>query len=378
MRDYDVIVVGLGAMGSAVSYQLASRGARVLGLEQFDIPHGKGSSHGFSRVIRKAYNEHPDYVPLLHRSYELWDQLEAQSGQKILHRTGGLYMGRPESEAVAGALEAARLHKLPHELLTRTDLARRYPQFHLTDDFVGVFEPDGGFLVPELAIATHCELAMRRGAELHGHEAVTGWSVESNGVRVVTPRETYTADKIIFCGGAWSDRLVRELGVPLVVTRQTLGWLWPRKPDLFKLGTIPVWQVETGLGGQHYGFPMMPDNPGLKVALHKRMEAVDPDTVKREPMPGDEATFRPFVEKWIPDGAGPLLSLRVCLYVNSPDFHFIMDVLPGSGGRVSVACGFSGHGFKFASVVGEIMADLALRGRTELPVEFLSLARFKH
>ncbi len=373
---YDVIVVGLGAMGSAACHHLAARGVRVLGLEQFDIPHARGSSHGYSRFIRQAYFEHPDYVPLLQRSYQLWDELEAVSGQKLLHRTGGLYMGRPDAEAIAGSLSSFIQHKLPHEVLTRQQVAERYPQFHLPGDYIGLIEPEAGFLLPEKCIAAHVEVALRRGAELHGHEGVTAWDEQPDGVRVHTARGVYRADKLVFCGGAWSDRLVRDLGVPLLVTRQVLAWVWPRRPDAFALGRLPVWMIETGRGGQHYGFPMMPDNPGFKLALHRAATPTNPDTVTRDPLPGDEETYRPLLREFIPDADGQLLALRVCLYTNSPDGHFIIDRHPRHE-RVSVACGFSGHGFKFASVVGEVMADLAVRGKTDLPAAFLGLARFR-
>ena len=373
---FDAIVVGIGAMGSSACYHLARRGAAVLGLERFDIPHALGSSHGQSRMIRLAYYEHPDYVPLLRRAYELWHALETISGQKLLYLTGGLYIGEPEGELVGGSLRAAREHGLEHELLGPRELALRFPQLTIPDGCVGMLEPQAGFLLPERVVAAYAEAALRSGAELHGREAVVNWSSDAAGVTVVTTRGEYRAKHLVFCGGPWSGTLLRDLGVELTITRQVLAWVWPKEPDRFALGTLPVWAIDRGDGTLHYGFPMMQDVPGFKVAHHGRGPVTDPDKVIRDVLPGDEQTFRPILRQMIPAANGPLLSMRVCLYTNSPDSHFIIDRHPRHD-RVTIACGFSGHGFKFASVVGEILADLALQGRTELPAQFLGLARFR-
>ena len=381
MSSYDVIVVGVGAMGAAACYHLARRGVRVLGLEQFGIPHALGSSHGYSRAIRLAYYEHPDYVPLLRRAYALWHELEAASGQKLLHVTGGLYLGAPGSELVEGSLRSAREHGLPHEALTRAQVSERFPQFHgVPDDFVALWEPPAGLLLPERVVAAHAELALRHGADLRGHETVMSWEADAHGVTVRTDRAVYTAAHLILCGGAWSERLVRGLGVPLVVTRQVLGWVWPpRRPEQFDLAAgFPTWAIEDAASGSlFYGFPLLPDNPGFKIARHRPGAPTDPDTVVRHVLPGDEDDFRPGLDRFFPDVAGgPTLAVRVCLYVNSPDGHFLVDHHPEHPERVTFACGFSGHGFKFASVLGEALADLAERGATDLPVGFLGLRRF--
>lgn len=376
-KRYDVIVIGLGAMGSATCFHLARRGVRVLGLEQFEIPHGKGASHGYSRMIRLAYKEHPDYVPLLRRAYTLWDGLERDSGERVLHITGGIYMGAKGDPFVEGSRAAAELHNLPHTMLDRAQLASRFPQFHLPDHYIGFYEDKAGFLLPEMVICSHATGAMRNGAELHGHEPVLDWETNDRGATVRTAKTTYHADHLVFCGGAWSDRLLRKLNVKLVVTRQALGWVWPRRPEMFQLGTFPVWAIGHGDGAIHYGFPMRPDNPGFKVARHWPNAPCDPDTVDRSPQPGDEEDFRSILAPMIPYADGPTLAIRICLYTNSPDSHFILDRYPASP-RVSIACGFSGHGFKFASVIGEAMADLAMYGRSELPIQFLGLQRFNH
>jgi sarcosine oxidase len=373
MENFDVIVVGIGAMGSSACHHLAKRGVRVLGLEQFDIPHALGSSHGSSRMIRLAYYEHPDYVPLLKRAYALWHELEGESGQKLLHRTGGLYMGPHDGEIVGGSLRSAQQHNLAHDLLNRDELRRRFPQFEVPDKWVALYEPEAGFLRPEAVISAYAESALRAGAELHGREPVIEWNADQNDVRVVTPRGEYRADRLIFCGGPWSGPLVRDLGVQLRVTRQVLGWVWPKQPELFALGRLPVWAIDHLDGTIHYGFPMMSDVPGFKVAHHAPGAITDPDRVARDPQPGDEETFRPILQQMIPAADGPLLSMKVCMYTNSPDGHFILDRHPEHE-RVTVACGFSGHGFKFASVMGEVIADIAVTGSTTLPVEFLGIA----
>jgi len=373
---FDVIVVGVGAMGSSACWELARRGVRVLGLEQFDIPNTRGSSHGFSRMIRMAYYEHPDYVPLLRRAYERWEQLEQATGAKLLYITGGLYMGRPESEIIAGSLGAAQAHQLPHELIAHTELAKRYPQFVLPEDHVGLLEPRAGFLTPERVIATYVEDALASGARIHGHEEVLSFSASSDSVSVKTNRGEYTCDRIIFCGGAWSGKLLEDLGIDLLVTRQVLGWVWPKQPALFELGTLPVWAIDRPGGSIWYGFPMIAESPGFKIALHATGAATDPDQVNRAVNAADEETFRSCLRKHIPAADGPVLSMRSCLYTNSPDSHFIIDRHPREP-RVLFACGFSGHGFKFTSVVGEILADYATRGKTALPSEFLRLKRFQ-
>jgi sarcosine oxidase len=376
MQDhFDVIVVGVGGMGSATCYHLARRGVRVLGLEQFDIPHTRGSSHGYSRMIRTAYYEHPNYVPLLQRAFKLWKQLEDESLLKILHVTGGLYIGKPEGEIVGGSLASSRQHGLSYELHTHRELQTLYPQFHLPDDFVGLFEYQAGFLVPELAIGAHVDLAMRHGATIHGNEPVIGWSSDDRGVTVTTARQTYHADQLVFASGAWTDKLITDLGIKLLVTRQVMGWVQPKRRDYFQFGVLPVWAIDNADGTLHYGFPLTPESPGLKVAHHGPGPATDPDTIDRTPYPDDEQSFRAAIQKHLPDADGPLMSMRICMYTNSPDHHFILDRHPHHP-RATIACGFSGHGFKFATVIGEALADLAMHGRSELPIEFLGLSRF--
>ena len=297
------------------------------------------------------------------------------SRQKLLHITAGVYIGPPRGELVGGSLESARRHGLAHELLDHAALRRRFPQFHVPEDWQALYEEKAGFLLPERVVAAYAEAALRRGAELHGHEPVIAWNADSNGVAVGTPGREYRAEHVIFCGGPWSGRLLNHLGVQLRVTRQVMGWVWPRRPELFELGRFPVWAIENPDGSLQYGFPLFEGSPGLKTAHHGPEAAVpDPDRVVRDELPGDVETFKPALARFLPDGDGPVLAMRICLYTNSPDHHFIIDRHPNHD-RVTFACGFSGHGFKFASVVGEVLADLAIAGNTSLPVEFLRIRR---
>ncbi len=373
--SFDVIVIGVGSMGAAACYHLAKRGLRVLGLEQFAVPHDQGAGHGFSRMIRLAYHEHPDYVPLLLRAYQLWDEIENESDQKLLYITGGLYAGAASSQRLARTQATAERFQLPHERLDREEIGRRFPQFHLPDDFAAIYEPRAGFVKPELAIATHVRMALTRGAEIHAHEGVSHWQADGHGVSVDTPRGTYRADRLLLAGGAWSGKLLADLRIPLTVTRQVLGWTWPRRPELFQLGEFPVWSIAREDGSSHYGFPMMSDNPGFKTAHHRRGAATDPDRVERGILPGDEEDFRYPLERYIPEAQGPTLALRTCLYTNTPDGQFILDRHPDHP-RVTLACGFSGHGFKFMTVMGEVLSQLTMGESPTLPIDFLSLSRF--
>jgi sarcosine oxidase len=376
MPPYHTIIIGLGAMGSAAAYHLAKRNVKVLGLDQFSIPHDKGSSHGHSRMIRMAYYEHPHYVPLLRRAYELWHELDKDAGEPVLHITGGLYMGPPSGPVVHGTLEAAKLHGLPHALLDRAQMRRLFPHFTIPEGYVCVSEPKAGLLLSEKAIGRHATAALLHGAELHGHEPVFDWTSTDNGVSVRTPRDTYHAERLVFCAGAWTGKLLADLGVSLVVTRQILAWVWPRRShNFFRYGVMPVWGIEQPDGSLAYGFPMMPDHPGFKLARHAPGLPTDPDRLDRNTTADDEREIREILQRYLPDADGPLLSLRTCMYTNSPDHHFIIDRHPRHD-NVFLAAGFSGHGFKFASVIGEILADLAQHDRTNHPIDFLSLRRF--
>ncbi len=378
---YHTIILGLGAMGTAAAAHLARRlegsGEKILGLEQFDIPNSLGSSHGQSRLIRLAYYEHPDYVPLLRRAYALWRDLEQRTGISLLNITGGIYLGPPGHELIAGSLRSAQQHNLPHELLTPDALRQRYPQFHVPSHFAVFYEPDAGFLQPEKAVAAHAALALRHGADLHSHEPALDWSATGDTVTVRTAHHTYHAQHLIVTAGPWTSRLLPFLSKDIVVTRQPMLWFWPKDPAAFSLGRFPCWCAATDQGGLVYGPPMLPGEPaplGLKVSHHFPGQPTDPDGLIRTPLPADADVSRATLAALLPAANGPLLTHRVCMYSNSPDHHFLIDHHPHHK-NVAFAAGFSGHGFKFASVIGEILADLATTGRTDHPVDFLRLRR---
>ena len=373
---YDVVVAGLGAMGSAAAYHLAARGLRVLGLDSHLPGHTRGSSHGETRIIRLSYFEHPSYVPLLRRAYALWHELEQAGHADLLRLTGGLYLGPPESELVAGALRSAVQHHLPHELLGADEVRLRYPQFNPTADIVALYEPEAGYLRPELCIETHLRLATARGAALHHGEPLVSWRADGAGIEVTTPSATYGAGRVVLTTGAWlAHHLSRGTvdRLSLRVERNVPLWLRPvADPGSFTPGRFPVFIWDTP-GGHFYGIPHV-ERPGVKVARHHTGVYGDPDTIDRTARDGDAAPVRAFVRHYIPALDGPLEASAVCLYTLTPDGHFVVDVHPETPNVVfATAC--SGHGFKFASVVGELLADLATTGRTDPAADFLRLGR---
>jgi len=374
MPIYDAIVVGVGGMGSATVHHLARRGARVLGLEQFDIPHELGSSHGVSRIIRLAYAEHPNYVPLLRRAYELWWELENRSGERLLVLTGGVDAGAEGSLIIQGALESCAIHNLPHEVLDAAALRRRFPGYQLPADMVAVYQAISGFLLPERCIVRSVEAAQELGAEVHARERVLGWTAGENGVTVTTERGRYTAKKLVVTAGPWAAAVVPALRAVARPERQVLIWTQPLRPESFRPGTFPVFNLEAP-EGRFYGFPVY-QVPGFKIGkYHHRGEQVDPDAMNRECDREDEAVLRAGIRRYFPGADGPTMAMKTCLFTNTPDEHFILDRHPDFP-QVVLAAGFSGHGFKFCSVIGEIMADLALEGGTRLDVEMFGLGRF--
>ena len=365
---YDVIVLGLGGMGSAAAAHLAARGARVLGLERFGPAHDQGSSHGGSRIIRQAYFEDPAYVPLLRRAYELWEQLETDSRRDLMTQTGGLYLGRPESDTVAGSLSAAGEWDLPHEVLDAGEIRRRFPTMTPADDEVGLYEDVAGFVRPEETVAAHLELAARRSAELRFDEPALEWAAEGEGVRVTTTAGTYEAGHLVICPGAWAPQVLADLEVPLTVERQVMYWFQPDGGVApFTPDRQPIW-IHGGAELQLYGFPAI-DGPdgGVKAAFFRRGEVCTPETIDREVHDEEIAFIADHLRALLPAMPGRLLNAVACMYTTTPDTHFVIAGHPAHE-RVTVACGFSGHGFKFVPVVGEILADLALSGTTEHPI----------
>jgi sarcosine oxidase len=361
-------VIGLGGMGSAAAAHLAGQGVRVLGLEQFGPAHALGSSHGGSRIIRQAYFEDPAYVPLLRRSYELFARLEADTGTDLLTVTGGLYLGRPDAETVAGSRRAAEEWDLPHDVLDAAEVRRRFPTFDPADDEVGVYEAIAGFVRPEATVTAHLETAARRGAELRFDEPVLQWAEDGDGVRVTTAAGTYTAQSLVVCPGAWAPQLLADLEVPLTVERQVMYWFQPDGGvGPFEPDRHPIW-IHGSDDRQLYGFPAI-DGPdgGVKAAFFRRGVVTTPETIDREVRPEEAATIAEHLRTFLPTMPGRLRTAVACMYTTTPDQHFVLAPHPRHE-RVTVACGFSGHGFKFVPVVGEILADLALTGSTDHPI----------
>ena len=371
LERYDAVVAGVGGMGSAALYHLARRGKRVLGLERFDVPHEHGSSHGLTRIIRLAYFEHPAYVPLMRRAYELWRELETEAGEQLLHVTGIVEAGERIYE---GTLRACHEHGLPHETIDGREAGRRFPAYRLPSDLPVVFQPDGGFLVPERCIVAHVAGALASGAVVRARERVLEWEDTGSGVRVTTDRALVEADRLVLTAGAWSQDVARLPAGMVRGVRQALAWLQPSDPALFEPARFPVFNL--ALDGEHfYGFPAF-GIPGFKLGRYDHFEAGgDPDEIEREPTIDDELPLRAFAERYFPAGAGPAIAVKTCLFEPSPDEHFLLDHHPDAAHAV-VGAGFSGHGFKFCSVVGEILADLALDGETRHDIRFLGFDRF--
>ena len=371
--SYDVIVIGVGGMGSATAWHLARRGCRVLGLEQFNIPHDLGSSHGQTRIIRLAYSEHPSYVPLLRRAYDLWREIEERAGERLLHVTGALDAGPADDWVFQGSKASCEEHGLAHEILTGAEVNRRFPGYRLPDDLMAVFQTDGGYLLPERCIVTHVETAHEHGAEIHACEPVMGWTSNGRGVTVETSKSTYTADRLVITAGGWIGKVVKRMDRMVQAERQVLGWFQPRRLDLFLPDRFPVFNLQVA-EGRYYGLPVH-GVPGFKIGkYHHLEERVDMDGIDRSTHPRDEAVLRDFAERYFPDGSGPTMSLQVCAFTNTGDGHFILDGHPEHA-NVYVASPCSGHGFKFCSVIGEIMADLATTGITRHDIALHGMAR---
>ena len=380
--SFDIIVIGVGSMGSAACYYLSKRGYKVLGLEQFDISHEFGSHAGQSRIIRKAYFEHPDYVPLLERAYKNWNSLEQETGEDLYFKTGLLYAGTSNNEMIKGIKRSAALYNIEVEKLDPADAANRFPQFSLPGNFEVLFEPEAGFITPEKAIRFYASQAKKYGAEINSNEKVTEWKNEGNTVVVKTDKQTYQCNKLIITAGAWAGKMIAGFTDKIKVTRQFVAWIKTKNDGQFELNKFPCWMVsDDEKHGCYYGFPLLDtkkfgEPAGLKLAHHFPFQTTDPNNVNRQATESDIENLKYCLNKYLPNVFNSILHTKICLYANSPDENFIIDTLPGYEENVSIACGFSGHGFKFASVVGEILSDLATEGRSHLPIEFLNAKRF--
>lgn len=373
-NSYDVIIVGLGGMGSAAAYHLAGRGVRVLGLEKFTPAHDRGSSHGGSRIIRQSYFEDPAYVPLLLRAYELWEELHQSTGHEVYRLTGGVFVGPPDCLTVAGSERAAQEWSLPHEMLDATELRRRFPTFTPDPGDAALYEAKAGFARPELTVQAHLDLAAREGATLRFGEEVQQWADGPHGVSVTTAAGSYTAGQLVICPGAWAPELLTELGIPITIERQVLYWLEPAGGTA-PFEDHPIFINENARGQQIYGFPAI-DGPsgGVKVAFFRKGQVCTPDTIDRTVHPQEIDEMRERATQLLPALTGPAVHTATCMYSNTPDEHFVIT-RPDAFANVTVACGFSGHGFKFVPVVGEVLADLATTGTTGHPIGLFDPSR---
>lgn len=360
-------------MGSAAACHLSRRGRKVLGIERFSPAHDRGSSHGKSRIIRQAYFEGEEYVPLLMRAYELWEELEGESGTNLMETTGALMLGAPNSDIVSGSRKSAEKHGLPHEMLDADEIRDRCPALEPPPDTVALFEERAGFLRPEATIKSHLGLAAKHGAELRFEEPVRSWKASEGGVKVETESGSYEADKLVVAAGAWSSEMLADMKLPLRVERRVMHWFKPKK-DAHPPSRTPVFLWAPEGGDVFYGIPDSPS--AMKAAFHYVGEGCSPDTLDREVGEDEVSRIRDYLERYAPSLAGRHVESAACMYTNTPDSHFVISKHPEHP-NVSVAAGFSGHGYKFCSVVGEILADLALRGETEHPISLFDPARFE-
>jgi len=377
---YDVIILGLGAMGSAAAYELAKAGASVLGLEQYGPFHDRGSSFGRTRMIRKVYMEGDVYLPLLERAYEKWQALDALERRPVINLCGGIYIGHREDAVITGTRKIARDNGLVLEELSPPEIRARFPAFRPDDDMVGLYDPVAGYTNPAGVFSFYHRMAKENGAALHFNEKVRGIRIENNKIHVFSDKRDYEAKKLIIAAGAWLGKVASGFGIslPLEVWRMVLNWFDPQGlPSRFKPGPfVPnLWILHDG--SIIYGFPWTEEEEGVKYAFHNRYRVVgDPDKVKRTVGKREAHDLWKLLGKYVPEAAGTLLKSKVCFYTMTPDERFLIGALPGHE-NILVSGGFSGHGFKFTPVVGEILRDLALEGRTAYDLSAFDPGRFQ-
>ncbi len=370
---YDAIVVGVGGVGSAAVSHLARRGLDVLGIERHDVPHAMGSSHGSTRIIRRAQHEGAAYVPLAEHAYDCWRALEERTGRDLLTVTGSVHAGAPGTDVVADVVAACDATGVPYERIDAATVNERFPGYDLPADFEAVHQPDGGFLDVERCVSAHVADAHAAGATVHGRERVLDWTETGDGVRVRTDKGRYDADEVVITAGSWTGDLLPTLAAEAVPVRAVMTWLQPREPTLFVPDRFPVFVIRDHEQGG-YGFPVH-DVPGFKFGRSADPpEVVDPETMDREPTAKEEELHRRFAERYFPAGAGPTLSLRTCLQSFSADEDFVLGRAPGHD-AVTVGAGFTGHGFKFASALGDVLADLVIDGKTDHDISVHDIGR---
>jgi sarcosine oxidase len=377
-KHYDVAIIGLGTMGSFAAVELARRGLSVIGLDQFTPPHGRGSHSGNTRIYRVAYSEGSGYVPLTQAAGALWDQASEQHGSKLLHRTGVLYMGPPEDTFLREVADSASTHHLEVESLTAEEVHRRYPAFEIPENYAGLLDVQAGWLDVNASIASSLALAQSLGVECLFDQPVKGWDASTQEVQIHLEKESITAAQLIVTAGAWAGALLRDLQLPLTVKRKVVAWFDPLAPELFAPDRVPVFAFAENFT---YGFSNLP-GLGVRLAEHIGGDYLpDADSPVSPPGPADLNPLAAIAAKYMPglavsydEARSRITHSAVCLYTMTPDEDFIVDHHPKFK-NVIFAAGFSGHGFKFAPLIAVALADLALQGKTELPIGFLSLKR---
>ncbi|MFP3390856.1 N-methyl-L-tryptophan oxidase [Brevibacillus sp. SIMBA_040] len=376
MQHFDVIIVGVGSMGMAAGYYVAKQGVSTLLIDSHDPPHTMGSHHGDTRIIRHAYGEGKQYVPLALRSQELWRQLEEASGVKLFVQTGVLTAGPHDQPFLQEVKESAERYSLPLEVLSSKEVHERWSGIQLPDDFFACLEPTSGVLYPEKCIDAYRQLAISSGATLLTDTHVIALEPDGDGVIVQTANEHYRAGKVLLSAGAWNPALLTSLGlsVPLAPTRKTVAWFGADE-ELYSSDRFPAFIFNLG-DSSYYGFPSF-DQTGVKIGRHDGGQVIDPDRLERTfgTYLSDEGDVRSFLETFMPQAAGPLCAGRVCIYTMTPDEHFVVDRHPDHP-QIVIAAGFSGHGFKFASAIGEATSQWLVEGASTIDLSMFSLSRF--
>lgn len=372
--SFDVAVIGLGAMGSAALAFLAASGVKAIGFDAYFPAHALSSSHGDSRLIRLGYFEDPSYVPLLKRAYQNWRSLEARLRTDILTITGVLQIGAPDGKVVSGTRSSCELHGLAHEVLDKAEMARRFPAFQLDDHEIGLLDPQGGYLRPEAAVMGYLRLAVEDGAVLHFGEKVTAIEPNDAGVTITSETGRYRAGKIVVATGSWIAELVPQLKKAAVPIRQVVAWYQPQDGFATQPQRMPCFLRDEGAEGSYFGFPAIGVD-GVKIGKHAHFrEPIDPNQPNPPVNDADRALLDGFIKKRVPGAAGLRMKEATCRYTMLPSEDFLLDHVPGEK-NIIVASPCSGHGFKFTSVVGEILANLAIDGQTDLPINAFSFAK---
>ncbi|MCO8265416.1 N-methyl-L-tryptophan oxidase [Haloferax sp. AB510] len=372
-RHFDVIVIGVGGIGSATVYELARSGNDVLGIERHGIPHTKGSSHGHTRMIRRAYHENPEYMAMIDQAYTRWEQLEDEWGEQLLYKTGSIAAGRPSCDLVSGALETCHEHSVPFEKIDGESASERFPGFQFPSEYEVVVQSDGGFVRPEAATIAHVELARQLGATIQSETKVTSWESTIDGVKVKTEDGQYKADRLVIAAGAWIGKMVESLEGIVSPERQVLSWLQPNNETHFTPENCPVFLISDD-DNIHYGFPTF-GKPGVKFGRHYHLnERVDPDEMDHSVNEHDMEVLTQSGEKYLNVSGEDPFGFETCIYTNTPDRDFIIDTLPNHP-EVTVLGGFSGHGYKFAGVIGKIAADLANGKDPEIDISLFEIDR---